>query len=164
MSGLRFASLLTLAVWVGGLVVLAAVGAPALFDVLESQDPGGGRTLAAALFGEMFLRFQRLAWALGGVLVVLLIVRRMLGPRPRPFALRLLAAGAMLALSLVTGLMIAPRIDGIRRETAGAIAELDDADPRKAEFNRLHGLANALMGVTLVVGVGMLWLEMKDPH
>jgi len=157
-------SLLALAVWVGGLVVLAAVGAPALFGVLEAQDPAGGRTLAAALFGEMFLRFQWLAWLLGGALVLLLIVRRMLGPRPRPFALRLLAACVMLALSLVSGLVIAPRIESIRRETADTIAELEDTDPRKSEFAQLHGIANALMGVTLVVGVGMLWLEMKDPH
>ncbi len=164
MSGFRFASLLTLAIWVGGLVVLAGVGAPSLFDVLESQDSGGGRTLAASLFGEMFLRFQHLAWVLGGVLILLLIVRRMLGPRPRPFALRLLAACTMLALSLVTGMFLVPRIDAIRRDTAGAVAELDEADPRQSEFKQLHGLSNALMGVTLVIGVGMLWLEMKDPH
>jgi hypothetical protein len=164
MSGLRFASLLTLAVWVGGIAVLGGISAPALFSVLEARDPTGGRALAGELFGEIFLRFQHLAWLLGGALVALLITRRMLGPRPRPFAIRLSAASAMLALSLVGGLVLAPRIDAIRRETRGAIAALDDADARKIEFGRLHGLSNALMGVTLVVGVGLLWLEMRDPH
>ena len=164
MSGLRFASLLTLAVWVGGLAVLGGVGAPALFGALESRDPTGGRMLAGEVFGEIFVRFQHLAWILGGVLVLLLIVRRVLGPRPRPFAVRLSAAACMLGLSLVSGLVLAPRIDAIRLETKGAIAALDSTDPRKLEFGRLHGMSNVLMGVTLVVGVGMLWLEMKDPH
>lgn len=164
MSLLRFASLLTLAIWVGGLIVLGSVGAPVLFTVLELKDPVGGRGLAAELFGGMFIRFQQMAWILGGALVLLLIIRRVLGPRPRPFAVRLSAASGMLGLSLVSGLLLAPRIDAIRRDTGGAIASLDEGDARKIEFNRLHGLSNALMGITLVVGVGMLWLEMKDPH
>jgi hypothetical protein len=164
MSGLRFASLLTLAVWVGGLAALGGVGAPAIFAALESRDPVGGRILAGELFGEIFVRFQHLAWILGGVLVLLLIVRRVLGPRPRPFAVRLSAASGMLGLSLLSGLVLAPRIDAIRLETTGAIAALDADDPHRIEFDRLHGMSNALMGVTLVVGVGMLWLEMKDPH
>jgi hypothetical protein len=164
MSVLRFASLLALAVWVGGLAALGGVGAPALFSVLEGRDPAGGRALAGELFGEIFLRFQHLAWLLGGAFVMLLITRRMLGPRPRPFGVRLAGASVMLALSLVAGLVLAPRIDAIRRETNGAVAALDDADPRKTEFGRLHGLSNALMGVTLVVGAGLIWLEMKDPH
>ena len=164
MSALRFASMLALSAWIGGIVVLGGVGAPALFDVLESRHGEDGRVLAGALFGEMFLRFQHLAWGLGALLVGLLVVRRVLGPRPRPFAVRLSAAAAMLAMSLGAGLVIAPRIEAIRGAVGGAVAALDDTDPRKAEFARLHGLSNGLMGATLVLGIGLLWLEMKDPH
>lgn len=156
--------MLTLAIWVGGIVALGAIGAPVLFSTLESRDGVAGRALAGELFGHMFLRFQHLAWLLGGLLVVLLILRRVLGPRPRPFAVRLLAAAAMLAVSLGAGLIVAPRINAIRVEVNGPVAALDDGDARKIEFGRLHGLSNALMGATLVVGIGMLWLEMKDPH
>ena len=153
-----------LAVWVGGLAVLGGIGAPTLFDVLEARHAMNGRMLAGELFGEIFLRFQHLAWLLGAGLIVVLIVRRMLGPRPRPFAVRLAAAAMMLAASLVSGLVIAPRIEAIRRTIPGAVAALDDADMRKREFGRLHGYSNGLMALTLVVGVGMLWLEMRDPH
>ena len=132
--------------------------------VLESADPAGGRTQAAALFGAVFTRFQTLAWGAGGAVILLLILRAVLGPRPRPFALRLTIAASMLAVSLASGLMIAPRIDQIRHETSGTVASLPDDDPRKAEFGRLHGLSNGLMALTLVAGAWMLWVEMKDPH
>jgi len=70
----------------------------------------------------------------------------------------------MLALSLVSGLVLGPRIDAIRLDTQGTVAALADTDARKIEFGRLHRLSNALMGVTLIGGVWLLWLEMKDPH
>jgi len=68
----------------------------------------------------------------------------------------------MLAMSLGTGLVLAPRIDAIRDRTPGTVASLPDTDPSKIEFGRLHGLSNALMLVTLVAGVGLFWVEMKD--
>jgi hypothetical protein len=164
MSVLRFASLVVLAVWVGGLAALGTVAAPAIFTTLESQDPSGGRALAATIFGAVFMRFQHGAWILGGILLVLLIVRAVLGPRPRPFALRIAAVTTMLAASLAAGLVVAPRIEAIRRETTGAVAALAESDARRVAFGRLHGLSNGLMGLTLLVGVWLLWAEMHDTH
>jgi len=164
MSLLRFASILTLAFWVGGLAALALVGAPTLFDVLEAGDPAAGRALAGRLFGAMFDRFQHLAWICGGLLAALLILRTALGPRPRPFAIRLSLTLAMLAFALVSGLVVAPRIEAIRRNTSGAVASLADDDARKVALGRLHRLSTGLAGLTIVAGVGLLWMEMKDPH
>jgi hypothetical protein len=163
-SLLRFLSLVALVLWLGGLAALAFVAAPTIFAVLESADPAGGRTLAGELFGAIFTRFQYLAWIAGGTVVGVLMLRAVLGPRPRPFALRLGLATVMLTVSLVGGLVIAPRIDAIRRDITGAVAALPDSDPRKAEFGRLHGLSNGLMALTLLTGAWMLWMEMKDPH
>ncbi|HUF48028.1 MAG TPA: DUF4149 domain-containing protein [Vicinamibacterales bacterium] len=164
MSFLRFLSLLTLALWMGGLASLGFVAAPTIFAVLESADPMGGRAEAGELFGAIFARFQQLAWMAGGAVVVLLILRAVLGPRPRPFAVRLSVAAVMLAASLVSGKVIAPRIDTIRVEAGSAVAALPDTDDRKAQFGRLHGLSNGLMLLTLLAGAWMLWVEMKDPH
>lgn len=162
MSLLRFASLLILALWVGGLAVLGGLGAPTIFEVLETHDPASGRILAGELFGTLFAAFQRLAWLLGGLLIVLLILRAVLGPRPRLFAVRVTACATMLAASLITGLSIAPRIDVIRRSVTGTVDTLPATDPRRADFGRLHGLSNGLMLLTLVGGTWLIWTEMKD--
>jgi hypothetical protein len=70
----------------------------------------------------------------------------------------------MLAASLTTVLVIAPRIEGIRTSVSGPVAALPVTDARRAEFGRLHGLSNALMILTIVAGLGLVWAEMKDPH
>jgi hypothetical protein len=163
MTFLRYLALVALAVWVGGLVALGAVTAPELFDVLQGRDPTGGRELAGELFGRIFDRFQQVAWMLGGLLLVSLGTRAALGPRPRRFAVRMWTVFAMLLVSIGTSVFITPRIDAIRLES-GPVAALRDEDPRKGTFGRLHALSNGLMLLTVLAGVGLIWVEMRDEH
>jgi hypothetical protein len=148
--------------WIGGRVALGAVAAPAVFATLEAQDPTTGRTLAGLVFGEIFQRFQVVSWLLGLLFAAALALRAAMGSRPRHFAVRLATVAGMILVSLVTSLFIAPRIDRLRQETPGAIANLDDRDPRKIEFGRLHGLSNGLMLVNVIAGFGLVWLEAND--
>jgi hypothetical protein len=164
MSLLRFASILVLALWVGGLATLGGLAAPEIFDVLERHDPEGGRALAGEVFGAVFQRFQHVAWVLGALLLGLYGLRALLGPRPRRLGLRVWTAAALLAMSLAGGLFIAPRIEAIRQSTNGPVAALPDGDSRRTEFGRLHGLSNALMIVTLLAGVGLMWADLRDQH
>jgi hypothetical protein len=161
---LRVASLVVLALWVGGLAVLAFVAAPAIFGTLEARDAVGGRMLAADVFGVVFTRFQHWAWGLGGLLAIILTLRALVGPRPHRLALRLWTIAAMVALSVGTVLAVAPRIERIRSEVHGAVSTLPDDDPRKAEFGRLHALSTAFMGLTLMAGMALFWAETRDPH
>jgi hypothetical protein len=100
----------------------------------------------------------------GGLLLVLLSLRAVLGPRPRMFVVRLVVVTAMLGASLGTTLVLIPGIDAIREGTTGPVASLPDDDTRKAEFGRLHGLSNGLMVLALVGGLWLMWVEMKDTH
>ncbi|MCC7007926.1 MAG: DUF4149 domain-containing protein [Acidobacteria bacterium] len=162
MSMLRLLAVLALAFWAGGLVVLGAFTAPTLFEVLQLRDPKAGRELAGLLFGDVLQRFQFGAWAAAGMLIVSLVVRALLGPRPRWFFVRLWIAAAMLAASIVTARLITPRIDGIRRSVAGPIAALADDDQRKISFGRWHALSFGLMLFTIVGGVGLIYWEVRD--
>ena len=162
MTWLRVASLVVLALWVGGLAVLGFVAAPAIFAVLEAHDAAGGRALAGAVFGAVLWRFHYWMWALGGGLLVLYGIRSLLGPRPRHLAIRIGVVVLMLGLGSVTAYYISPRIDEIRAATNGAVSSLADGDPRKAEFGRLHGLSNVLMLCTLGAGIALFWAELND--
>jgi hypothetical protein len=158
----RFASLLLLALWIGGLAVLGGVTAPALFDTLQAQDPATGRALAGTLFGAVLLRFHHWSWLAGGALLVLIGIRAALGPPPRHFKIQMMVVAAMLALSAYSALVISPSIDEIRRTAAGTIQSLPDGDPAKVRFGRLHGLSNVMMLVTLVAGVWLFRIESSD--
>jgi hypothetical protein len=162
MIGLRVASLVVLAIWVGGLAALGFVAAPAIFSTLEAADPAGGRVLAAAVFGSVFTKFQYTTLALAAIFVALLVLRALLGPRPVRMAWRVWTVAAMIAFSAAALFYISPRIEQLRREAGGSMSALPDTDARKTEFGRLHGLSNVLMMLTLVAGVGLIWMESKD--
>jgi len=164
MTFLRYAAFLGLAVWIGGLAVLAGLGAPTLFDVLTVQDPAGGRQLAGLLFGEILERFQYVSWGAAAVLVVSLGLRAAIGPRPRHTFIRIWAVLAMVAISVFTVLVIIPNVDAIRMAVDGAVAALPATDPDRIAFGRWHALSSGLMLVTIVIGLGLAWAEVHDQH
>jgi hypothetical protein len=162
MLALRFAGLLALAVLLGGLVALGGFAAPASFDVLSARLPESGRTLAGLVFGEALRRFQPVIYACGFVLLCVLIARAVIGPRPIRFAIRIGIVLAVLATSLYSGFVLTPRIERLRDEAGGAPSALAAADPRRAEFGRLHGLSTVLLMVNIAGGLVLLFFEAKD--
>jgi hypothetical protein len=160
----RYLAFVTLALWIGGLVALGVAVAPTLFDVLSAQDAVGGRELAGTLFGRVLDAFQYYAWFFAALLLASLGGRAALGPRPRRFAVRMWTVSAMLACSLVTSFYVTPRIDTIRKDATPSVSSLADTDPRKVQFGRLHGAASAMMLLTVIAGLGLIWGEMRDTN
>src|SRR5262245_27891975 len=100
MFGLRVASLVVLAIWIGGLAAIGFVAAPAIFNTLETADPAGGRALAGLVFGSVFNHFLYVSLGLAAIYVVLLVLRALLGPRPHRSSWRAWTVTAMIAFSL----------------------------------------------------------------
>lgn len=159
---LRYVAVLALVVWVGGLVALGGIAAPSAFDVMAARQVPDGRALAGALFGEMFQRFTPISYVAGGVVLLMLIVRRILGPRPHRFAWRAGLAALMLSTTAYGSIVVASRIQELQRETAMSPASLPVDDPRRVEFGRLHGLSTALQLVPLLGGLALLFWEIKE--
>lgn len=162
MVALRYAALLALTVWVGGLAVLGGIAAPSIFDVTAARQVADGRLLAGAIFGEALRRFHLLSYACGGVLLAALLVRAVLGPRPRWFAVRMGVALLMLAAAAYSGVVVSGRIERTRAEIGVAPSTLPPSDPRRAAFGRLHALSTALQTIPLVGGLLLLFLEIRE--
>ena len=128
------ASIVLLSMWLGAALVVAAVVAPAAFDVLPT------RTLAGALVGRVL---PVLFWS-GSVigLVVLWLGWRVPAAMPRTVAALVLVASA-----LVAQLVIAPRIERVRVRIGGPLEALDPSSPLRQAFGRLHGMSVACLGV-----------------
>ncbi len=161
MSWLRFASMVVLAWWMGGLATLALAGGR-VFAELQARDPERGRALAGYVFGALIEGFQTWSWILGGTLLLLLGLRAIIGPRPRRFALRTWTVAALLALSVGTAIYVTPRVAAIRDEAGGRVSAWPEDDPRRREFNRLHGLSSVLVLITLAAGIGLIYAEVHD--
>src|SRR6266850_6633890 len=145
MLALRYAYVLALAVWLGGMVILGAVVAPTTFGVLQSSLPSTGRELAGAVFGTMLARFHYIAYAAGGVMLVTLVAMRVLGPRPANVGVRAAIAAVMLGVALYSGMVVLREIDAVQAEAGGLPSALPAGDARRVRFDQLHLLSTRLM-------------------
>ena len=161
MLALRYAALVALVVWMGGLLALGAIAAPSAFDVLQVRVPDGGRVLAGAVFGETLRRFTLLEYACGVLLLLSLFARAILGPRPRRFAVRAALASLMLVATLASGLVVTPKIEGLQRTIGVAPSSLPEGDERRVMFGRLHGISSSLQLVPLLGGLALLYWELR---
>jgi hypothetical protein len=127
-------SIVMLSVWLGAALIVAAVVAPAAFDVLPT------RTLAGALVGRVL---PVLFWS---AMVIGLLVLWLGWRVPSPTA-RTGAALVLIASSVVAQLVIAPRIERVRGQIGGPLEALDPANPLRQAFGRLHGMSVACLGV-----------------
>lgn len=162
MLALRFAGLLAVAVWFGGLLALGTIAAPALFDVIDSRQIADGRVLAGALFGEILRRFHLVSYVCGGAILLSLVARAVLGPRPRFFGIRAGITSAMVAAAVYSGTTLTGRIDTLRHEIGAAPSSLGEDDPRRAAFRRLHEQSTAVQLVPLLGGLALLVAEILD--
>lgn len=162
MRALRYAALLALTVWVGGLVALGSIAAPATFDVTAQRGVADGRVLAGAIFGEILRRFHRTSYMCAAVLLLSLITRRILGPRPHRLGIRVLLASIMLAATLYSGTVVSRRIETLQQQRGAAPSSLAADDPRRVEFGRLHAFSTSLQLIPLLGGLTLIWFELKD--
>jgi uncharacterized membrane protein len=163
MLALRYAYVLALAVWLGGMVVLGAIVAPATFQVLPASAPETGRALAGELFGRVLSRFHYVAYGAGATLLVTLAIMAVLGPRPRAFALRAGVVFAMLLVALYSGEFVLVAIDAIQLEVGSLPSRLPAGDARRVRFDELHQLSTRLMMANVVGALALLYWEARDP-
>ena len=162
MLALRFAAVLGLVFWVGGLLALGAVAAPAIFEVLGAAKGVEGRALAGAAFGQALGRFQTATYFCGALIVASLVVRAVLGPRPRRFSLRLAILAAMIAMTTWSGMVLLPRMQNLQTAQSSVPGAGAAVQGRRAEFQQLHSLSTSLQLVPLLGGIALLFFELRD--
>ncbi len=159
---LRYAALVALTVWIGGLVTLGAIVAPTAFVVVEARHVDSGRLLAGALFAAFLHRFHYVAVAAALVVLLSLVARRLIGPRPVRFGVRTALVSVMLAVTLYSGWVLVDQVERIQDEVGVPSLTLPRDDARRVRFNRLHGLSVGLLVFDVVGGLVLLGWETRD--
>lgn len=129
-----------LALWLGGVLLFAAVVAPAAFAVLPTRALAGalvGRVLPVVFYSGMAL----------GVVTVALAARSLSGVARRT---AMVGGVAALVSTAAAQLVVGARIERLRAALGGALDALPAGDPRRAEFGQLHGLSVLLLGAAAV--------------
>lgn len=162
MLALRYAYVLALVVWLGGMVLLGAIVAPATFQVLQASEPLNGRALAGELFGVTLARFHYIAYAAGAVLLLSLGAMAVLGPRPRQFAVRCAIIATMLGVALYSGFVVLGGIEAIQHEVGTLPSRLPAGDERRIQFDGLHQLSTRLMMFNMAAALVLLYWEARE--
>ena len=155
MSLVRYLMLLSLVVWIGGLIFFAFVLAPTVFAVLPT------RQLAGNVVSRSLGILHWMAISCGVVFAVTsMIDSRLVNGVAEPFALRNLIVYAMLILTLVGMFGIASRMLALR-EQMNPIDAVPHDDARRVEFNRLHVWSTRIESSVLVLGLALLYLTAR---
>jgi uncharacterized membrane protein len=152
MSFLRYLMLLSLVVWIGGLIFFAFVLAPTAFQVLPDTH------LAGNVVGRALSKLHWIAISSGLVfLICSMIYSRIADGTAHAFSLRHILIVVMLGLTLVSQFWIIPRMDTLRAQVGNFAAVAPD-NPLRAEFDALHVWSTRVEGAVLLLGLITLYL------
>ncbi|HVP54958.1 MAG TPA: DUF4149 domain-containing protein [Candidatus Eisenbacteria bacterium] len=154
---LRFLLLLSLVVWVGGIIFFALVLAPTVFHpgILPSRQ----------LAGAVVSRSLGILHGMGLICGVVFLGASMVDSRvttgfASPFAARNLLVYAMIALTLISMFAISTRMLALRNDMV-FIDNVPHDDPRRLEFNRLHVWSTRLESTVLLLGLAVIFLTAR---
>jgi len=149
MSFLRFLMLLSLVVWIGGLIFLAFVLAPTAFT--SGLLPT--RHMAGSIVGRSLDLLHYMAIVSGVVfLIASMLYNRMSTGNMKPLAARHLLILLMLVLTVISQFGISPKMHAIRAEV-GVIDNVPLDNPLRREFDRLHIWSEKFEEAVLLLGL-----------
>lgn len=152
MSILRFLMLLSLVVWIGGLIFFAFVLAPTAFQVLPNTH------LAGNLVGRALGKLHWIAIIAGVVfLITSLLYSYLTQGTAHIFAMRHILICLMLALTLFSQFWIIPRMDTLRA-SVGDFANVPLNNPQRVQFDALHVWSTRVESAVLLLGLVVIYL------
>jgi len=152
MSFLRYLMLLSLVVWVGGLIFFAFVLAPTAFAMLPTRHLAGnvvGRSLGILHWMGIVSGLIYLACSV--------LYNRLSSGTTHIFATRHMLICLMLILTLISQFGIIPHMDALR----ASIGEIDSVPPDNAvrlQFDTLHVWSTRVEGGVLLLGLVVVYL------
>jgi uncharacterized membrane protein len=145
--------LLSLVVWLGGLIFFAFILAPTAFS------PGllPTRHMAGSIVGRSLDRLHYMAIVSGIIfLIASMLYSRMASGNAHPLAARHILIVLMLLLTVISQFAISPKMHTIRAEV-GVIDDLPPDSRLRMEFDRLHVWSEKFEVAVLLLGLVALY-------
>jgi Domain of unknown function (DUF4149) len=151
MSFLRYLMLLSLIVWLGGLIFFPVVAQTA-FSSLPS------RHLAGTVVGRSLGTLHWMGIVSGVVfLASSVLYSRLTKGTAQVFAARHVLIGLMLALTLISQFGIIPRMDALRA-SIGDIDSVPPDNPARMQFDALHFWSTRVESGVILLGLVVVYL------
>ena len=148
----RFIQALVLGTWVGSIIYFIAVVTRGAFAVLTPDHAGPLIAFTLAGLHEIGI-IAAVAYLIAATAVAMSIKAL-----ARPAALCVLV---MLFLTLASQRIVIPRMETLRHEMI-SVELTPPSDPRRAEFDKLHGISVDLESGVLLIGLAALFLKARE--
>lgn len=159
LTAARFLQTLSLGVWLGAMIFLGFVLAPAAFKVLPTRE------LAGQLVGLSLTRLYLLSYICAALFLLGLVVeQRLNGTGWGNLALPVACLAVMSLLTLFSHFYLGGQMAALRVEMTVAFGSID-ATPKehilRASFGRLHGVSTLAMMANMLLGLALLFLTVR---
>jgi len=148
----RFIQALALGTWVGSIIYFIAVVTRGAFAVLAPDQAGPLIAFTLAGLHEVGI-IAAVAYLVASAAIAMSIKAL-----ARPAAVCVLV---MLLLTLASQRTVIPRMETLRREMI-SVESTPPSDPRRAEFDQLHGISVDLESAVLLIGLASLFLYARE--
>jgi hypothetical protein len=148
---LRVLRLLSMVVWVGGLIFFAFVLAPVAFHVLPSTHEAG-----MVVAGTLGILNDKIGLVCGFIFMMAIPWRNMQRTSARLFLAEILCVAGMMAATMVVQWGIVPRMERDRIAAGGDVDAALPANPARLDFERLHPLSEKFEGTALLLGLSVV--------
>jgi hypothetical protein len=155
---IRFLRLLSIVVWVGGIIFFAFVLAPIAFSVLPSQH------LAGTVVGGSLRVLDIIGLICGAIFWLATVVPFRSSPtaHKRRYGIQLLLSAVMLMATAYLHAGILPAMERDRVQSGGDIEVAPKDNPAKMHFELLHKRSERLEGAILFMGLGLVLLIARE--
>ena len=157
-ASLRLLQLLSMTIWVGGLIFFAFVLAPTAFHVLPTIHEAG------LIVGSALKLFDWIALGCGAVFLLATgLIFRSSPMRIRGrYEMEFLLATIMLVATGYLAWNIIPAMDADQRQAGGDVNAVEPTNPARLHFEKLHVRSERVAGTVLFVGLGVIFLMSRE--
>lgn len=151
MAIIKYVHLLTLCVWVGGIVFFSFIGAPAIFKNLP-------REMAGAVVGAIFPKY----WIMGYVcsLTLLATLIYIVKGNFDAFKVQIGILAVAVALAFVSGMVIGAKARDIKAQM-NAEQNTEKREALHKDFGKMHGISALVNVAVLALMLGYVWYVPK---
>ncbi len=156
MTILRFLMLLSLIVWIGGIIFLSFVEAPTAFSVAPTRHMAGtvvGHSLSILHWMGLFSGVVYLGSSM--------LLSSLTTDSAQPFAVRHVLVLAMLLLTVVSQFGISPKMASLRA-SFGDIDSVPADSPERVRFDALHRWSVRLEVAVLALGLATVFCTARS--
>jgi hypothetical protein len=148
---LNFVKLILVSIWFGATLFFGAVVAPSAFSVLRSFEVINASEIAGSIVTRCLSVVNIAGFIIG--LFVLLCLFVSAKPKGLRFFLELVSAGVMVLATGIGHWAIAARMHALRIGMRLPIDQIRPDDPRRIEFNQLHGYSVNVLLLAMIAAL-----------